>query len=401
MSISDADLSFLKDWLSCLPTIPSHYCRHVPSYQDMKYLEPGTVICDLYKEYCKAVGENGARVVSEGYFRQVFRELKYSVFIPRKDQCDVCVGAKAGNIDQDTLNAHLKLKAEAQAEKAKDKQESSDKLSVWTIDLQRVLLCPKTQASTMYYKTKLQMHNFTCFNLGNKDGYCYPWEEHEGSLGSEVFAHLQFKHFESVLEANSNIKKVIVWSDGCGYQNRCCTIANAYLDLAMKHDVTIEQKFLVAGHTQMECDSMHSCIERRIRKDIYTPRDYIVIFETARLNPSPYKVTQLYHNDFKKLSGAYITNIRPGRKAGDPTVHDLRALQYLADGTIRYKLAFASDWVALPQRVTIPREPFPWVQLFPTQLPLTLRKFQDLQAMKMVLPRVVHDYYNNLPHQGK
>lgn len=151
------------------------------------------------------------------------------------------------------------------------------------------------------------MHNFTSFNLSNKDGYCYPWEEHEGSLSSQVFAHLQFKHFGSVLLANPNIKKVIVWSDGCGYQNQCCTIANEYLDRAMKHGVTIEQKFLVAGHTQMECDSMHSCIEWHIRKDIYTPRDYI--FETARLNPSPYKVTQLYHNDFMKLSGAYVTNI--------------------------------------------------------------------------------------------
>lgn len=167
----------------------------------------------------------------------------------------------------------------------------------------------------------------------------------------------------------------------------------------MKHDITIEQKFLVAGHTQMECDSMHSCIERRIRKDIYTPRDYI--FETARLNPSPYKVTQLYHNNFMKLSGAYVTTIRPGRKPGDPTVDDFRALQYLVDGTICYKLAFESDWEGLPQRVTIPREPFLWVPLFPTQLPLTLRIFQDLQSMKLVLPRVVHDYYNSLPHQGK
>lgn len=100
----------------------------------------------------------------------------------------------------------------------------------------------------------------------------------------------------------------------------------------MKHDVTIVQKFLVAGHTQMECDSMHSCIERRIRKDIYTLRDYIIIFETARLNPSPYKVTQLYHNNFMKLSGAYVKTIRPGGKPGDPTVHDLQAFQYLADG---------------------------------------------------------------------
>lgn len=397
--ISDVDQTFLKEWLSGLPTVPSHYCRQVPSYQEKKFLEPGTVLSDLHKEYQKAAGENGARAVSETYFRNVFSEQNYSVFIPKKDQCDVCVSAKVGNTDEDTLTTHLKLKAQAQAEKAKDKKESSDKLSVWTMDLQCVLLCPKTKASTMYYKTKLQMHNFTCFNMNNKDGYCYAWEEHEGSLSSEVFAHLQSKHFESILEANGNIEKVIVWSDGCGYQNRCGAISNTYLHLAMKHGVTIEQKFLVAGHTQMECDSMHSLIERRIVKDIHTPRDYIVIFETARIHPSPYKVTQLYHNDFMKLSGAYVTNIRPGKKVGDPTVHGLRALQYLADGRIRYKLDFESEWEDLPQRINIPKEPFHWVPLFPAQLPITLRKFNDLQAMKPVLPRVAHQYYDNLPHQ--
>ncbi|CAM4691278.1 unnamed protein product [Leuciscus chuanchicus] len=197
--------------------------------------------------------------------------------------------------------------------------------------------------------------------MNNKDGYCYAWEEHEGSLSSEVFAHLQSKHFESILEANGNIEKVIVWSDGCGYQNRCGAISNTFLHLAMKHGVSIEQKFLVAGHTQMECDSMHSLIERRIVKDIHTPRDYIVIFETARIHPSPYK--------------------------------------YLADGRIRYKLDFESEWEDLPQRINIPKEPFHWVPLFPAQLPITLRKFNDLQAMKPVLPRVAHQYYDNLPHQ--
>lgn len=65
----------------------------------------------------------------------------------------------------------------------------------------------------------------------------------------------------------------------------CCTITNSYIDLAMKHSVIIEQKFLVAGHTQMECDSMHSLIERRTIKDIHTPRDCIVILLHVCIHP--------------------------------------------------------------------------------------------------------------------
>ena len=80
----------------------------------------------------------------------------------------------------------------------------------------------------MYYKTKLQVHNFTCFNLDNKDGYCYTWEEHEGDLSTEVFPHIQFQHFAKLLNANPTIEKIIAWSDGCGYQNRNAVLSNAY-----------------------------------------------------------------------------------------------------------------------------------------------------------------------------
>lgn len=65
--------------------------------------------------------------------------------------------------------AHIQAKDQAPAKKTRDKEAASDKIIVWTMDLQAVLLCPKTKASTMYYKTKLQVHNFTCINLGNKD----------------------------------------------------------------------------------------------------------------------------------------------------------------------------------------------------------------------------------------
>lgn len=68
----------------------------------------------------------------------------------------------------------------------------------------------------MYYKTKLQTHNFTLFNLSTKEGFCYLWEEHEGNLSSEMFAHHQYKHFDHVLSANDAIEELIIWSDGFG-----------------------------------------------------------------------------------------------------------------------------------------------------------------------------------------
>ena len=395
------DLNFLKNWLNGLPTVPSHYCRNVPAYQSKKFVYPGATKANLHAEYTAAATEANARVVGLKYFSNVFEDEKFSVFIPRKDQCDICVSAKHGNLNQDILDKHVQAKDEARAEKAKDKAAASDKISVWTMDMQSVLLCPKTKASSLYYKTKLQVHNFTLYNLGTKDGYCYAWDEAEGNLSSEVFAHIQTAHFTEILRAKPTIEKIIIWSDGCGYQNRNTTVANAYIDLAMKHNVTIEQKYLVAGHTQMECDSMHSTIERRIVSDIFTPRDYIVIFENARIRPAPYHVRQLSHDEMMKLSGTYVTSIRPGKKAGDPTVHNLRALRYPCTGRVEYKITFSEEaiWEPLPQRISIPTQPLTWSRIFQGQQPIPLRKFNDLQAMKPVMPQCVHNFFDSLPHE--
>ena len=115
-----------------------------------------------------------------------------------------------------------------------------------------------TQTSTMYYKTKLQVHNFAFYDLNTMQGYCYTWDETEGNLSSEVFAYIQYTHFKKIIQLNPAIMKTIIWSDGCGYQNRNSTLTNAYLCLAIEHGITIEQKYLIAVHTQMECDAMHS-----------------------------------------------------------------------------------------------------------------------------------------------
>jgi hypothetical protein len=65
-------------------------------------------------------------------------------------------------------------------------------------------------------------------------------------------------------------------------------------------------------------------------------------------------VKQFDHDDFQKLDGTYIGNIRPGKKAGDPIEHYVRAIQYTKNGNIKYKLSFHDEWKYRPQLVTIP-----------------------------------------------
>lgn len=397
--LTNEEQEFLKSWLDRLPTVESHYCRSAVAYQSKKFLYPGATIRQLHRDYSKAAEEAQNRPVSFPTFCGIFHKENYSVFIPRKDQCDACVSFKYGNISQEEYVEHCRLKDEARSEKKKDTESVSEKKSVWTMDLQAVLLCPRSKASSMYYKTKLQVHNFTLFEASSKDGYCYVWNESEGDLSSEVFAYLQYSHFEKVLKKDTRIEEIVIWSDGCGYQNRNTTVSNAFSALAREYKVTITQKYLVAGHTQMECDSMHSVIERNISADVFTERDYVVVMEHARKKPSPYHVTSLKHENFHKMDKLFFNSIRPGKKPGDATVHSLRGLQYKADGNVHFKLSFSedTDWQLLPQRIQALQE-WEWIPLFPAQLPITLRKYQDLQSMKKVMPVDCHHFFDSLPH---
>ena len=257
-AIPNESMDFIRKFLQDLSTVPSHYVRSC--YAHLKFLEPGTTISALYAEYKRKAEENSMHVVCSTIFNRIFHEEQYSVFVPRKDQCDTCIGHKTGSVSDEEYEKHRELKTMAQQKKAEDKAASVEdsSLSVWTMDLQAVLLSPKTDASCMFYKTKLQLHNFTLFCLDNKEGYCYCWDECNGTLSSESFAWLQYNHFKTYLKAHPDIKHLIVWSDGCGYQNRCATVSNAHFHLAKEFNVLIEQKYLVSGHTQMECDSMQS-----------------------------------------------------------------------------------------------------------------------------------------------
>lgn len=53
------------------------------------------------------------------------------------------------------------------------------------------------------------------------------------------------------------VNRVILYSDGCTYQNRNVILANALLQWSVRSNITVEQKYREKGHTYMECDSIH------------------------------------------------------------------------------------------------------------------------------------------------
>lgn len=203
-------------------------------------------------------------------------------------------------------------------------------------------------------------------------------------------------------------KKIIIYSDGCTAQNRNTILSNALLDYSINNNIAIEQKILEVGHTQMECYSVHASIERRLKnREIHLPSEYISITREARTKPFPYEVKFLDYTFFTNYDDSALqryTSIRPGKKAGDPCIVDIRMIKYSPhDHKILVKLNFDSDFMELPHRPkqrsnedSLPRPE--WPRLHKSKLKITARKWKDLQDLKFALPSDTHHFYDSLPH---
>ncbi|KAF0749823.1 Uncharacterized protein FWK35_00023681 [Aphis craccivora] len=282
-------------------------------------------------------------------------------------------------------------------EKIKDKisAESGEK-HVFTCNLMAVQLLPYCQANSIYYKMKLANHNYTVYNIGNHDTICYWSNETQCELVASTFATCLVDTIEETIK--KSLKPVIIYSDGCTGQNRNGILSNALLHLCMKYKISITQKFLEKGHTQMECDSVHSVIERKLRKtDCYLPCQLSTLTKLSRSHPFPYKTKEVTFNFFRDYSiktNMFYESIRSGRVATDPTVTDLRVLKYCPSGIIYYKINYGDVYKELPTRPNKINED--QINVFPNlyQAPkkITFDKWNNLQSLKSIMPSDCHAF---------
>lgn len=122
-------------------------------------------------------------------------------------------------------------------EEARETKDEEGKF-LYVMDIEVVFLCPKSNASSMYYKTKLNIHNFTLYNLKTRAGNCYFWDETAADLSADVFASMLYDFISNKINFEPG-NKIIFYSDGCTYQNRNCIVSNAFVYTAQKYQVTV------------------------------------------------------------------------------------------------------------------------------------------------------------------
>ncbi|XP_030754481.1 uncharacterized protein LOC115881209 isoform X2 [Sitophilus oryzae] len=396
------DKEYLIRFLRTLPQMESHYCRKDTT---KLYLESQWQnLNELYRFYCAECSSQNFQAINHTTFREEFKNLNLSLYRPKKDQCDTCTGYSVGTIKEEQYSLHINRKKMARAEKESQKNQATNDPSrlLFSMDVQSVLTAPKLQVSASYYKMKLTVHNFTFFNMVSGKGDCYIWHEAAGGVTSNEFTSIVIDYIKRY--TTKETKSVIIFSDGCGYQNRNVTLSNAISALAKTKDFEIYQHYLEKGYTQMECDSIHACIEKKLKnREIYVPGCYVQIAKTAKIK-NKYEVHYLSHTFFKKYSvlNSYIS-IRPGNRTHDPKVTDLRCLAYRVDGTIEFKITYEDAWTPLTRRKQKNEDIDIMMvsSLYSAPLKIKPDKFQHLQELKQFIPEDYRSFYDSLISQEK
>ena len=146
---------------------------------------------------------------------------------------------------------HIEVNDLARESKSNDKKktEEDNTFVAACFDLEEVLMTPKCQDSSMYYRRELCTYNLTVYDLGTKDGFCYVWHEGMASRGSCEIATCVFMYLKHL--ALRRVKDVVLYSDSCGGQNQNRYFLNIlWYSLKMLNFRSITHKFLVKGQTQ-------------------------------------------------------------------------------------------------------------------------------------------------------
>ncbi|WAR18439.1 hypothetical protein MAR_000277 [Mya arenaria] len=187
--ISPAKVNMVRLHIESFPTMESHYCR---KDTNKDYLGPELSVSKLYSLYLEKCREQSQSPVSLSIYRKIFNyEYNIAFHHPIKDQCDLCVSFENSNEEQkaklqNIYKTHIENKTLTREAKEMDKVRAKTDASLVCacFDLQQILLTPSSFESSLYYKRRLNTFNLTVYDMANRNGHCFLWNESISNRGA-------------------------------------------------------------------------------------------------------------------------------------------------------------------------------------------------------------------------
>lgn len=334
---TEAERLLVRAHINMIPREVGHYSR---AKSEKEYISPDLNIHRLFKAFLEKHPESK---VTYKFYRSVFLKDFPNVCFhrPRVDTCSTCDKLQCQIKANIQSSQHAKNQLEIHHRKAErsrklldedtvESQEPGSTKCVLSMDLQQVMFVPSLTHSDMFYLSQL-----SCYNLGihigdTNEAFMCMWHEGVASRGANEIASclLNLVNHRGLTDK----KHLVIWCDNCGGQNknRILLFTLIFLvSIGIFH--TVEQKFLVSGHSFMPCDRDFALIEKRKRvTKANVPSDLHAIVKCARYTP-PFNVIDMTNFgfwDLKQAADQYINttklNISKAAilkiEASDPTV---------------------------------------------------------------------------------
>lgn len=409
---TEEELNKVRAHIKSFPSHESHYTRrtndkrYLPSHLNLR------IMYDLYKE-----GET--QPVGRTIYEKEFHNMKLSFKKPYVDTCYKCdtlnmeIKVARDNGDEERrirseedLKMHHELANTAYETKKRDKEEAKTDLSnrCYSFDLQQCLPTPYIGSSVAFYKRQLWTFNLTIHDNASGDSYHYMWHEALAARGANEIASCLYHHLKTLPET---VQKITYYSDTCGGQNKNSHVAAMFLKAQSEYPNRIfNHKFLVPGHTHMECDVDHSMIEKQKKKleiPVYHPHDwYQLVRRTGK--KEQFHVYEMRREDFFDFAALLKTVLVCRKKNTEGEAfkwHSVQWLQYKDKGVVNYKdcLNDRKDFKVLSflrRGKTSDLKNISLLNKYTDPFPISVEKKRDLCSLLTLVPPVFHNFYLNL-----
>ncbi|XP_036326739.1 uncharacterized protein LOC118739490 [Rhagoletis pomonella] len=396
-------LNFIKSF----PSYESHYTRRDTS---KRYLPSDLSVAEMHRLY----GDKYDHSVSLSKFAQLFGTLNLKFKKPKVDTCHKCdllqckiQVAKSEELESLKLEQtkHLDLAQQAYDSKKNDKGKSLNDttLKVFCFDLQQCLPTPLLRTSLSFYKRPLWTFNLTMHDIATNQPICYMWHEAITKRGGNEIASCVFTH---LLQINANANHVVFYSDCCPGQNKNSFIATMFaVFMQLENNVTIiDHKFMVPGHTHMECDSDHAAIEKKKSSiKIHHPRDWYQFVRTVGVKKK-FFVTEMDQSNILDFAHA-SKNVFTWRKVDDNgdkfNWHDIKWFRFTKEyGNIYFKTSLSEEDPF--KCINITKRGINCVKIkdlkncYVSPIKINTKKKSDLIDMLPLVDEIYRDFYMNL-----
>lgn len=402
----------IMEHIASFPTYESHYAR--VKTPNKRFLSPDLTVSRMYrafleKYYAEYQPPNKPPVTRQWYNEIFLSKFNLAFARPKVDTCSTCdslavkikSGEKAAVTEQELH--HRRAEAATKAMSSETKNANTSDFYVISFDMQQQMYIPQLTHSEMYYSQQLSVCNLGIHDSVTGKGFMCLWTEDFGGRGSLEISSCLYTYLTKEINSHGK-KKLILWSDNCGGQNKNQFIIAMYLTLLAKNVFDeIIHKFPIKGHTFLSCDRDFAIIEKRKKVcKAYTLMDVVGIITSAvQKNPFTCMVVEDF-SDFKTIAYDKLTT----KKLGISSATQLRLTKENFGVVMMAKnfseLAVWTEINILKSGVTL--EDFKSIQLPKTRTHFDIpeKKKSDIKKMLPYLHGEAKQYFEEkLAHAGQ